>query len=40
MTVAIQPDDSLVIVGMDAAWAGCEGLDAFEQMILSMRFSF
>jgi PfaB family protein len=33
MTVAIQPDDSLVIVGMDAAWAGCDGLDAFEQLI-------
>lgn len=37
---SIQPLDSLVIVGMSAAWAGCDSLDVFEQMIYAGRQQF
>lgn len=34
------PFESLAIVGMAAAWAGCDSLDAFEQMIYTGRQQF
>lgn len=33
MVASIQPLDHLAIIGMDAAWAGCDSLDAFEQRV-------
>ena len=40
MSSATQPFESLAIVGMDAAWAGCDGLEAFEHMLYEMRQQF
>ncbi|RPJ52072.1 MAG: hypothetical protein EHM21_01155, partial [Chloroflexi bacterium] len=37
MVSLIQPFEKLAIVGMDAAWAGCDGLEAFERMVYEMR---